>query len=60
VRFGGTSGHARFVRTFCNFVGGRSDARCDGGIIEQGDPKRVLVDPAHARTRQFLRAVLER
>jgi len=33
---------------------------CDGGIIEQGDPKQVLVDPAHARTRQFLRAVLER
>jgi polar amino acid transport system ATP-binding protein len=33
---------------------------CDGEIIEQGAPGRVLTDPAHARTRQFLRAVLDR
>ncbi len=31
-----------------------------GRIIEQGPPAQVLKDPAHPRTRQFLRAVLER
>jgi len=31
----------------------------DGGtILEQGPPAQVLVDPAHERTRQFLRRVL--
>ena len=29
----------------------------DGGVIvEQGDPERVLGDPAQARTRRFLRS----
>ncbi len=32
----------------------------DGGIIEQGDPKRIMADPSHPRTRDFLRAVLQR
>ena len=30
----------------------------DGVILEQGPPTRVLVDPVHDRTRQFLRRVL--
>lgn len=32
----------------------------DGGIIEKGDPRQILEDPQHDRTRRFLRAVLER
>jgi len=32
----------------------------DCHIIEQGDPKEIMKDPQHPRTRQFLRAVLER
>lgn len=32
----------------------------DGKIIEQGDPAAIMSDPKEARTRQFLRAVLER
>jgi polar amino acid transport system ATP-binding protein len=32
----------------------------DCHIIEQGDPKKIMADPQHPRTRQFLRAVLER
>jgi ABC-type polar amino acid transport system ATPase subunit len=32
----------------------------DCKIIEQGDPKKIMADPKHPRTRQFLRAVLER
>ena len=32
----------------------------DCKIIEQGDPKAIMSDPANPRTRQFLRAVLER
>ena len=32
----------------------------DSGIIEQGDPERIFSEPEQDRTRQFLRAVLER
>ena len=32
----------------------------DGGIIERGDPRQIMSDPQHERTRRFLRAVLER
>lgn len=32
----------------------------DCKIIEQGDPKSIMSDPQEARTRRFLRAVLER
>lgn len=32
----------------------------DGRIIEQGDPHKIMSDPEQPRTRQFLRAVLER
>ncbi|WP_109474581.1 amino acid ABC transporter ATP-binding protein [Ornithinimicrobium cavernae] len=31
-----------------------------GGIIEQGKPEQIFSDPHHARTRRFLRAVLDR
>jgi polar amino acid transport system ATP-binding protein len=30
----------------------------DGAILEQGPPERVLGDPEHERTREFLRRVL--
>jgi polar amino acid transport system ATP-binding protein len=32
----------------------------EGRIVEEGPPPQVLQDPANARTRQFLRAILER
>ena len=32
----------------------------DCKIIEQGDPRAIMADPQNPRTRQFLRAVLER
>jgi polar amino acid transport system ATP-binding protein len=32
----------------------------DGAILEQGHPDQVFTDPEQARTRQFLRAVLNR
>lgn len=32
----------------------------DGGIIEQGNPEHIFSDPDNARTRRFLRAVLDR
>jgi len=32
----------------------------DCKIIEQGDPGAIMSDPQEARTRRFLRAVLER
>jgi polar amino acid transport system ATP-binding protein len=32
----------------------------DGRIIERGDPREIMREPTEARTRQFLRAVLER
>ncbi|WP_286140397.1 amino acid ABC transporter ATP-binding protein [Arthrobacter sp. Rue61a] len=32
----------------------------DCKIIEQGDPRAIMTDPQEARTRRFLRAVLER
>ncbi|WP_305000409.1 amino acid ABC transporter ATP-binding protein [Kribbella caucasensis] len=32
----------------------------DGAILEEGDPDRIFTDPEQPRTRQFLRAVLDR
>jgi len=32
----------------------------DGRIIEQGEPRRIMEDPSHPRTQDFLRAVLQR
>jgi polar amino acid transport system ATP-binding protein len=46
--------------SFAKNVADEVAVMCDGVVIEQGDPKQVLVDPSHDRTRQFLRAVLER
>lgn len=40
-----------------------SDVVCvmvDGRIIESGDPRKIMTEPAHARTRKFLSAVLGR
>jgi polar amino acid transport system ATP-binding protein len=31
-----------------------------GRIVEEGPPEQVLKAPGHSRTRQFLRAILER
>jgi polar amino acid transport system ATP-binding protein len=31
-----------------------------GRIVEEGPPSQVLKNPDNARTRQFLRAILER
>jgi polar amino acid transport system ATP-binding protein len=32
----------------------------NGAIIEEGDPERIFTNPVQPRTREFLRAVLER
>lgn len=32
----------------------------DGDIIEEGDPNEIFKDPQHPRTREFLKAVLDR
>jgi polar amino acid transport system ATP-binding protein len=32
----------------------------DGRVVESGDPKKVMTEPSHERTRQFLAAVLGR
>jgi polar amino acid transport system ATP-binding protein len=45
---------------FARDVGDRLVVMADGAIIEEGDPAQVFADPQHQRTREFLRAVLER
>jgi len=42
---------------FAQHVADRIVFMDDGVIVEQGPPARVLLDPQHERTRQFLRAV---
>ena len=32
----------------------------DGVIVEEGPPRQLFVEPQHARTREFLRQVVER
>jgi polar amino acid transport system ATP-binding protein len=32
----------------------------NGSIIEEGDPEQIFTNPVQPRTREFLRAVLER
>jgi polar amino acid transport system ATP-binding protein len=32
----------------------------NGAIIEEGDPEQIFTNPMQPRTREFLRAVLER
>ncbi len=46
--------------TFARDVGDHLVVMADSGIIEEGDPREIFRDPQEARTRQFLRAVLER
>ncbi|MDQ3223668.1 MAG: amino acid ABC transporter ATP-binding protein [Gemmatimonadota bacterium] len=46
--------------SFAGSVADEVAVMADGKFIEQGDPKRVFENPSHPRTRQFLRAILER
>lgn len=45
---------------FASNVSDQLVVMADGGIIERGDPKRIMNDPQHPRTRKFLHAVMER
>ena len=45
---------------FAREVGDRIVVMDQGQIIEQGPPERIFSQPVEARTRQFLRAVLEK
>jgi polar amino acid transport system ATP-binding protein len=45
---------------FARDVGDHLFVMADGAVIEDGAPEEVFAAPAHDRTRQFLRAVLER
>ncbi|WP_404434886.1 amino acid ABC transporter ATP-binding protein [Microbacterium lacus] len=45
---------------FARDVSDRVVVMAKGAVLEQGDPERVFTEPVHERTRQFLRAVLER
>jgi polar amino acid transport system ATP-binding protein len=46
--------------TFASDVGDHLVVMADSGIIEEGDPKKIFRNPQQERTRNFLRAVLER
>jgi polar amino acid transport system ATP-binding protein len=45
---------------FARDVGDHLVVMSDGGIIEQGIPAEIFASPQHPRTREFLRAVLDR
>ena len=45
---------------FAEDVGDSVVFMCDGSIIETGKPSQVIRDPREERTRQFLKAVIER
>ena len=45
---------------FARDVGDHLVVMSDGAILEEGAPEEIFANPAHDRTRQFLRAVLER
>ena len=45
---------------FARDVGDHLIVMAEGAILEEGAPEEVFASPSHARTRQFLRAVLER
>ena len=45
---------------FAREVGDRLYVMVDGAIVESGDPREVMSQPVHARTRKFLSAVLGR
>ena len=51
ARPGGNPGFAREVADVAVFMDG-------GVVVEQGDPRQVLVEPAEERTRSFLSKVL--
>lgn len=46
--------------TFARDVGDHLVVMADSGIIEEGNPKTIFRNPQQERTRNFLRAVLER
>ncbi|MDR1513419.1 MAG: amino acid ABC transporter ATP-binding protein [Propionibacteriaceae bacterium] len=43
---------------FARTIGDHLVVMEDGAIIEEGDPERIMSDPAQARTREFLAAVI--
>jgi ABC-type polar amino acid transport system ATPase subunit len=45
---------------FAREVGDRVLMMDDGQIIEQGSPATIFTNPSEARTRQFLRKILEK
>ncbi|MBC7592499.1 MAG: amino acid ABC transporter ATP-binding protein [Kineosporiaceae bacterium] len=45
---------------FARDVGDHLIVMAEGAILEEGAPEDIFVAPSHERTRQFLRAVLER
>lgn len=45
---------------FARDVGDHLIVMADGAILEEGPPEAIFSNPVHDRTRQFLRAVLER
>ena len=45
---------------FARDVGDHLVVMSDGAILEEGDPREIFADPRQPRTRQFLRAVLDR
>lgn len=45
---------------FAKEVGDRVYVMVDGRVVESGDPKKVMTEPSHERTQQFLAAVLGR
>jgi polar amino acid transport system ATP-binding protein len=44
---------------FARDVSNRVLMFCDGGIVESGPPDQLFGDPRHARTRRFLKSVLD-
>jgi polar amino acid transport system ATP-binding protein len=45
---------------FARDVSDRVMVMADGRVLELGESQRVMSEPTHERTRQFLRAVLDR
>jgi ABC-type polar amino acid transport system ATPase subunit len=48
------------VLEFAREVGDRVLMMDDGQIIEQGPPATIFTNPSEARTRQFLRKILDK
>jgi ABC-type polar amino acid transport system ATPase subunit len=45
---------------FAEDVADRVVFMADGKIVEEGDPQTIIRQPTHERTRQFLKAVIDR